>query len=171
MSVEYPSGLGAKGNEGVAGQVASTPGAIGYVELVYATQNKLAYAAVKNGAGAFVLPTPATMTAAGTAALGRMGDDLRATVVAPNAPDAYPIASFSYVLLYDKQANATRGKTLVDFLAWAVHEGQGFAEPLSYAPLPATLVARVDAKLATVVGPDGKPLRAVKPPTASPPTP
>jgi phosphate transport system substrate-binding protein len=159
MSVAFPSGLGAKGNEGVAGQVSSTPGAVGYVELVYAVQNRLAYAAVRNASGTFVLPTPASITAAGSSALAKMPDDLRASAVSAPAPDAYPIASFTYVLLYDKQNSLARGKTLVDFLAWAAHEGQAFTEPLSYAPLPANLVARIDAKLAGVVGPDGKPLR------------
>jgi phosphate transport system substrate-binding protein len=176
MSVAFPSGLGAKGNEGVAGQVAGTPGAIGYVELVYAVQNKLSYAAVKNGTGAFVLPTPASITAAGSVA--HMPDDLRGSAVASSAPAAYPIASFTYILLYDKQTDAARGKVLVDFLAWAVHEGQAFTEPLSYAPLPANLVPRIDAKLAAVLGPDGKPLRPLvkanvpaAAPTPGPPAP
>jgi phosphate transport system substrate-binding protein len=163
MSVSFPSGLGAKGNEGVAGQVSSTPGAVGYVELVYAVQNKLAYASVKNASGAFVAPTPASITAAGAAAAAKIPDDLRGSAVNAGAPDAYPIAAFTYVLLYAKQTDAAKGKALVDFLSWATHEGQTLAEPLSYAPLPLALVAKVDAKLAQVEGPDGKPFKAAKP--------
>ena len=100
MSVSFPSGLGAKGNEGVAGQVSSTPGAVGYVELVYAAQNKLPYAAVRNAAGAFVMPTPSAITAAGAGALAGMPDDLRATLADSRSADAYPIAGYTYVLLY-----------------------------------------------------------------------
>src|SRR6185369_1971710 len=105
MSVSFPSGLGAKGNEGVAGQVSSTPGAIGYVELVYAVQNKLSYAAVKNPSGAFVMPTPASITAAGAAAVAKIPDDLRGSVVDVQAPDAYPISAFTYIVLYAKQSD------------------------------------------------------------------
>jgi phosphate transport system substrate-binding protein len=163
MSVSFPSGLGAKGNEGVAGQVSTTPGAIGYVELVYAVQNKLSFAAVRNGAGGFVLPTPETITAAGAGALAKMPADMRGSAVDAQGATAYPIAGFTYILLYAKQTDAARGKTLVDFLTWAIHEGQAFAEPLSYAPLPPSLVPRVDAMLAAVTGPDSKPIRAPRP--------
>ena len=163
MSVSFPSGLGAKGNEGVTGQVSSTPGAIGYVELVYAVQNKLSYASIKNAAGAFVAPTPASITAAGAAAAPKLADDLRGSAVNPSAADAYPIAAFTYIILYAKQTDAAKGKALVDFLSWATHEGQALAEPLSYAPLPLPLVAKVDAKLASVTGPDGKSFTSAKP--------
>ena len=163
MSVSFPSGLGAKGNEGVAGQVSTTPGAVGYVELVYAVQNKLAYAAVRNAAGAFVMPTPASITAAGTGALARMPEDLRGSAVDALGADAYPISGFTYILLYAKQTDAARGKALVDFLTWSLHEGQAFAEPLSYAPLPPSLVARIDARLAAITGPDGKPVGSPRP--------
>ncbi|APR74802.1 Phosphate ABC transporter, periplasmic phosphate-binding protein PstS [Minicystis rosea] len=161
MSVAFPSGLGAKGNEGIAGQVSSTPGAIGYVEIVYAVQNKLTVAALRNAAGAFVLPTPSSVTAAGATA--RMPADLRGSAVDATGVEAYPISGFSYVLLYKKQSDEQRGRALVGFLSWAVHEGQRFAEPLSYARLPAELVTRVDAGLAQVVGPDDRPLLAGKP--------
>jgi phosphate transport system substrate-binding protein len=163
MSVSFPSGLGAKGNEGVAGQVSSTPGAVGYVELVYAVQNKLSYASVKNAAGAFVTPSPASITHAGAGAAPNMPEDMRGSAVNPQGEGAYPIAGFTYILLYSKQTDAARGKALVDFLSWAIHEGQAFAEPLSYAALPASLVPKIDAKLAAVSGPDGKPVRAAKP--------
>jgi phosphate transport system substrate-binding protein len=159
MSVEFPSGLGAKGNEGVAGQIASMPGTLGYVELVYAVQNKLSYAAVGNAAGAFVMPSPASITAAGEGAIAGMTDDLRASVASSPGEGAYPVAGFTYVVLQARQADVAKGKALVDFLGWAVREGQTFAEPLSYAPLPAALVPRVEAKLAAITGPDGRPLR------------
>jgi phosphate transport system substrate-binding protein len=161
MSVAFPVGLGAKGNEGIAGQVSSTPGAIGYVELVYAVQNKLAYAAVKNASGAFVLPASESVTAAGAGA--KMPADLRGSAINAAGPAAYPIAGFSYVLLYKKQTDEQRGRALVGFLSWALHQGQAFAEPLSYAKLPAEVAARATAALATVVGPNDQPLLAGKP--------
>jgi phosphate transport system substrate-binding protein len=163
MSVAFPSGLGAKGNEGIAGQVSSTPGAIGYVELVYAVQNKLAYAAVKNAAGAFVMPTSESVMAAGAGAAAKMPDDLRGSAINVAAPAAYPISGFSYVLLYRKQTDEQRGRALVGFLSWALDRGQAFAEPLSYAKLPAEVAARATAALASVVGPNDRPLLAGKP--------
>jgi phosphate transport system substrate-binding protein len=163
MSVAFPAGLGAKGNEGIAGQVASTPGAVGYVELVYAVQNKLSYAAVQNAGGAFVLPTSESVKEAGAAAAPRMPEDLRGGAVNMPGAGAYPISGFTYVLLYKQQPDAARGRALVGFLSWAAHQGQAFAEPLSYATLPAAVVAKVDAQLGGVVGPDGKALLAAKP--------
>jgi phosphate transport system substrate-binding protein len=160
MSVSWPSGLGAKGNEGVAGQVSTMPGAIGYVELVYAAQNKLAYATVRNAAGRFVAPTVESIAAAGVAAMDAMPDDLRGVAVAAPGPDAYPISAFSYLLLPGTVADPARGKALVELASWAVHDGQGFVEALSYARLPPALVKRIDAKLAAVAGPDGRPLLA-----------
>jgi phosphate transport system substrate-binding protein len=158
MSVAFPSGLGAKGNEGVAGQVAGTPGAIGYVELVYAVQSKLPQAALRNAAGAFVLPTPESITAAGAAAALRMPDDLRGSVVNAEGEGAYPIVGLSYVLLRERQDDPARGRALVGFLRWAIHDGQSFAHALHYAPLPPGLVKRIDDKLARIAGPDDRPL-------------
>src|SRR6185437_13634354 len=106
MSVDFPTGMGAKGNEGVAGQVASARGTIGYVELVYAVQNELPYAAVRNGAGAFVMPGPASIAAAGQAALAATPDDLRISAVAAPGAAAYPITAFAFVVLYGEQADA-----------------------------------------------------------------
>jgi phosphate transport system substrate-binding protein len=157
-SVSWPGGMGAKGNEGVSAAVASTPGAIGYVELAYAVENKLAFASIRNKAGQFVTPTVASTTAAGAAAAAHMPDDLRVSIVDPDGDGAYPIAGFTYVLLYAEQKDATKGKALVDFLSWATHDGQRLAAGLSYAALPAAVVEKVDAKLASVKGPDGKPL-------------
>jgi phosphate transport system substrate-binding protein len=149
--VQWPTGLGAKGNEGVAGQVKQTPGAIGYAELAYATQNKLATAAVTNAAGEAVAPTIASVTAAAAGAAANLppNTDYRVSIV--NAPGAgvYPISSFTWLILYEKQTDATKGKKLVDFLRWALTEGQGMAAPLDYAPLPdamrSALVSRLSA--------------------------
>lgn len=157
-SVNWPSGLGAKGNEGVSGQVSSTPGAIGYVELVYAAQNKLSYAALKNASGAFVMPSLESITAAGASALARMPEDFRISIVNAEGEKAYPISGFTYLLVYKEQKDAAKGKALVDFLKWSVHDGQKLTNDLHYAPLPDDLVKKIDAKIATITGPDGKPL-------------
>jgi phosphate transport system substrate-binding protein len=158
MSVSFPSGLGAKGNEGVAGQVSTMPGAVGYVELVYAVQNKLSYAAIRNASGRFVMPTVQSIAAAGAAAAAAMPDDLRGVAVAAPGPDVYPVSAFSYLLVQGRQRDPVRGKALVELASWAVHAGQDFVEGLDYARLPPTLVERIDGKLATVTGPDGRPL-------------
>jgi phosphate transport system substrate-binding protein len=162
-SVNWPSGLGAKGNEGVSAQVSSTPNAIGYVELAYATQNKLSYAAIKNQAGKFVLPSIESTTAAGAGAAAKMPDDLRITIVNAEGEGSYPIAGFTYVLLYKEQKDAAKGKALVDFLKWAAHDGQRLTNDLHYAPLPKEVADKVDAKLAGITGPDGKALLAAAP--------
>jgi phosphate transport system substrate-binding protein len=155
-SVNWPSGLGAKGNEGISGQVSSTPGAIGYVELVYASQNKLSYASMKNAAGKFVAPTLESVTAAGASGLAKMPDDLRVSIVNAEGEGAYPIAGFTYLLLFKEQKDAAKGKALTDFVAWSLHDGQKLTQALSYAPLPDALVKKADARLHSVVGPDGK---------------
>ena len=155
-SVSWPSGLGAKGNEGISGQVSSTPGAIGYVELVYAAQNKLSYASMKNAAGKFVMPTLESVTAAGASALAKMPEDLRVSIVNAGGDAAYPISGFTYMLLFKEQKDAVKGKALVSFLAWSLHEGQKATQALNYAPLPDELVKKADAKLHLVTGPDGK---------------
>ena len=149
--VQWPVGLGAKGNEGVAGQVKQSPGAIGYIELAYASQNKLPTAHVKNVQGEFVAPSIASVTAAAAGASSALPatTDYRISIV--NAPGAgvYPIASFTWIILYQKQADAAKGKLLVDFLKWALTDGQAMEAPLDYAPLPeamrAPLLARVGA--------------------------
>jgi len=149
--VQWPVGLGAKWNEGVAGQVKQTPGAIGYVELAYATQNKMNMASVKNAAGEFVAPSIASVTAAAAGAAGKLPPttDYRVSIV--NAPGAgvYPISSFTWIIAYVKQADAAKGKKLTDFLRWALTEGQGMESSLDYAPLPegmrTALLTRVDS--------------------------
>jgi len=149
--VQWPVGLGAKGNEGVAGQVKQTPGAIGYVELAYATQNKMNMASVKNANGEFVAPSIASVTAAAAGAAAKLPPttDYRISIV--NAPGAgvYPISSFTWIIAYAKQADAAKGKKLTDFLRWALSEGQGMESSLDYAPLPegmrTALLTRVDS--------------------------
>ncbi|MBI3792164.1 MAG: phosphate ABC transporter substrate-binding protein PstS [Gemmatimonadetes bacterium] len=147
--VKWPVGIGGKGNEGVAGQVKQIPGAIGYVELVYARQNKLAYAHVKNAAGAYVEPTIASVTAAAAAiAKGLPKDtDFRLSIVNPGGKDAYPIASMTWLLVYEQQGNAAKGKQLVDFLKWMLVYGQKSAPALDYAPLPAPIVKQLQDRI------------------------
>lgn len=136
MSVKWPAGigLGAKGSVGVAGQVKQLPGAIGYVELAYADQNKMPYADVKNASGNFVSPTPESVSAA--LATAKVPDDFRFSMVNAPGDKAYPIAGPSWVLVYERQKNSDNGKKLVAFLKWAVTDGQKLTPDLDYAPLP-----------------------------------
>jgi len=159
VSVNWPVGVGAKGNEGVTGQVKSTPYSIGYVELIYADQNKLPYAVVKNSAGEFVKPSLESITAAAAGASGQIPDDLRVSITNSPGKDAYPISSFTYFLVYKNQDDATKGKALVNFLWWALHDGEGMAKPLLYAPLPPEVVSRAEAKIKTITH-NGQALRA-----------
>ena len=140
-SVNWPAGIGGKGNEGVSGQVKQTPGALGYVELIYAIQNKMPYADVKNAAGQFVKPTIESVTAAfGTA---NIPDDFRFSMTNAPGNDAYPIAGATWLLVYEQQKDAAKGKKLVEFLKWALTKGEGMAKDLNYAPLPGDLQQRV----------------------------
>ena len=144
-SVKWPAGLGGKGNEGVTGLIKSTPGAVGYVELAYAMQNKLATAAIKNKDGNFIKPT---IEATSDAAAGvPMPADFRVSITDASGKGAYPIASFTYLLVYKDQTNKEKGTALVGFLRWAVTDGEKFAAPLDYAPLPAPVVTKVQAAI------------------------
>ncbi len=144
-SVKWPTGLGAKGNEGVTGLVKSTPGSIGYVELAYANQNKLAMATLQNRDGSWVKPS---LESTSEAAAGvTLPDDYRVSITDAPGKNAYPIASFTYLLVYKDQPDAAKGDALVKFLWWAVHEGQAVAAPLDYAPLPKAVVAKVEKTL------------------------
>ncbi len=140
-SVKWPTGLGAKGNEGVTGQVKQLPGALGYIELAYAVQNKLPYASVKNAAGSFIVPSIASVTAA--LASARIPDDFRFSMVNPPGEKAYPIAGATWLLVYQQQKDAEKGKKIVEFLKWAIAHGEQMAESLDYAPLPENVQARV----------------------------
>jgi len=140
-AVKWPSGLGAKGNEGVAGQVKQLPGAIGYVELAYARQNKLAAAALKNSAGKFVA---ASLESVGEAlAAAKIPEDFRFSMVNPPGEKVYPIAGATWLLVYEKQQDAAKGKKLVEFLGWALTKGEAMASSLDYAPLPDAVRERV----------------------------
>jgi len=146
-SVKFPVGMGAKGNEGVAGQLKITPGTVGYVELAYAKQTGLAFAAIKNSTGSFVEPALAGISAAAASVATSMPEDMRVSIVDAPGDAAYPISAFTYILVYEEQADAAKGKALAQFLWWAVHEGQTFGADLHYAPLPAELVTKVEGKL------------------------
>ncbi len=140
-SVKWPTGLGAKGNEGVAGQVKQLEGAIGYVELAYARQNKLTYATIKNQAGEWISPSIESVTAAlGSAEIPA---DFRFSMVNPPGKEAYPIAGATWLLVYEQQKDPVKGKKLVEFLAWALTKGEPMAASLDYAPLPESLRQRV----------------------------
>jgi len=140
-SVNWPAGIGGKGNEGVSGQVKQTPGALGYVELIYAIQNKLPYSDVKNSAGAFVKPTIDSVTAA--LATANIPDDFRFSMTNAPGKDAYPIAGATWLLVYQQQKDPAKGKKLVEFLKWAAKDGEKMAKDLDYAPLPETVQERV----------------------------
>jgi phosphate transport system substrate-binding protein len=157
-SPSWPVGLGGKGNEGVTGQVKSTPNTIGYVELAYAVQNNLPVAQVKNASGSFIAPSIDSVTAAAAASAASMPEDLRVSITNASGAQAYPISSYTYILVYKDQKDAAKGKALVDFLWWGLHDGEAFAKPLQYAPLPADVVKRAEAKISSVTA-GGKPLR------------
>ncbi len=140
-SVNWPTGIGGKGNEGVAGQIKQTPGAIGYVELIYAIQNKMPYAEVKNAAGEFVKPTLESVTAA--LAMADIPEDFRFSMTNASGKDAYPIAGATWLLVYQQQKDANKGKKLVEFLKWALTDGEKMAKDLQYAPLPESVQQRV----------------------------
>jgi phosphate transport system substrate-binding protein len=160
-SVNWPVGLGGKGNEGVSGQVKSTPGAIGYVELAYAIKNNLPAPMVRNAAGKFVQPSISSTTAAAAGAAKNMPSDFRVSLTNPPGDDAYPIASFTWLLVYKNQADEPKGKALVKFLWWAIHDGEKYTSDLLYAPLPAPVVKLIDAKIYQITY-QGKPLLAAR---------
>jgi phosphate transport system substrate-binding protein len=140
-SVNWPIGLGGKGNEGVSGQVKQTPGALGYVELIYAIQNKMPYADIKNSAGEFVRPTLGSVTAA--IATANIPDDFRFSMTNAPGKDSYSIAGATWLLVYEQQKDPAKGKKLVEFLKWALTKGEKMAKDLDYAPLPPQLRDRV----------------------------
>src|SRR5438128_8152947 len=139
-SVNWPVGLGGKGNEQVAGLVKQTPGAIGYVELIYAMQNKISYGSVQNAAGKFITASTESVTAAAAEAAKKMPPDFRVSITNAPGDGAYPISSFTWLLLYETPQDKALGKVMVDFMNWALTDGQKFAPDLGYAPLPASVV-------------------------------
>jgi phosphate transport system substrate-binding protein len=149
-SVKFPAGLGAKGNEGVAGQLKTTPFSIGYLELAYAKQTGTTYATLRNQAGKFVEPSLQGISAAAASVGASLPDDMRVSIVNAPGEDAYPISAFTYLLVYQQQADPVKGKALAKFLWWAIHEGQRMGPPLYYATVPAEIVTKVEAKLKTL---------------------
>ena len=144
-SVSWPVGIGAKGNEGVAGMVRQMDGAIGYVELIYALQNKISFGPVQNTAGNFVKASLESTTAA--ASMKTMPPDFRVSITHPPGKDSYPIASFTWLLIPAHSKDPAKGKILTDFLTWMLDNGEGMAKDLNYAPLPASVAEKVRAKI------------------------
>jgi phosphate transport system substrate-binding protein len=149
-SLKWPSGTGAKGNEGVIRQVKSVPGSLGYSELTYAVANRLPVALIRNKAGRFVEPNLESTTAAANGALGSIPADFRASLTDAPGEASYPIVSFTWALVYQEQPDETKGKALVNFLWWAMRDGQVYARDLNYAPLPLSVASRVEARLQEV---------------------
>jgi len=150
--IAWPVGLGGKGNEGVSGQVKQTKGSIGYVELAYAKQNNLQYAAIRNSAGNFVLPSPESMTAAasGVAEALPANTDYRISIVNSGGAESYPITSFTWILVYQQQTDSVKARKLTDFLKWALSEGRKQAAALDYAPLPDLMSTRLTTRLDSI---------------------
>ncbi|HLP15486.1 MAG TPA: phosphate ABC transporter substrate-binding protein PstS [Bacteroidota bacterium] len=157
-SVNWPLGLGGKGNEGVAGQVKQIEGSIGYVELAYAVKNNLPYASVKNQDGQFVKPSLESVTSAATGEAKKMPSDLRASITNAAGKNSYPISGFTWLLIYKDQKDQTKGKAIVNFLKWAFTDGQKYAAGLYYAPLPKEVVKLCEGKIASITF-QGKPIR------------
>ncbi len=146
-SVNWPVGLGGKGNEGVAGTVRQTPGSIGYVELTYALQNKMPISPIKNQAGNFIEPSIESVTAAAAGALATIPEDLRYSITNSPGEKAWPVSGTTWAVVYQDMPAGPERKAVAGFLRWAIRDGQAFAGPLDYAPLPAELVQRASAKL------------------------
>ena len=149
-SVNWPTGIGGKGNEGVAGLVTQTPGSIGYVELIYAVQNKIAYGSVMNMSGEFVKASEKSVTAAAAAAANSMPPDFRVSITNAPGQGVYPISSFTWLLLYENPKDKAQGKVMTDFMKWMLSDGQKFAGELGYAPLPEPVIKMELAALTKV---------------------
>src|SRR5262249_6435571 len=139
-AVNWPVGIGGRGNEGGSGLVSQTPGSLRYVELIYALQNKIAFGTVQNMDGEFVKASVASVTAAASAAAGQMPPDFRVSITNAPGKGVYPISSFTWLLLYESPKDKAQSKVMVDFVKWALGDGQKFAPDLGYAPLPANVV-------------------------------
>jgi phosphate transport system substrate-binding protein len=154
-AVEWPAGLGAKGNEGVAGMLQKTQGTIGYTELSYSKQGNMSVAAIQNSSGNFVEPSIASVTQSANV---EVPADTRVSLVNTKSPNGYPISGFTWILLWQNQKDEAKGKQLVDLAWWMTHEGQQFAEALHYAPLPQSVIPQVEKLIASVQS-NGKALR------------
>jgi phosphate transport system substrate-binding protein len=140
-SVNWPVGLGGKGNEGVTGLIKQTPNSVGYVELIYAVQNKIEYGSVKNSSGTFIKADLAGVSAAAAGAAKTMPDDFRVSITDAPGKTAYPISSFTWLLIPAKFSDAGKREAVKDFLKWMLADGQNYAEQLSYAKLPKEVIA------------------------------
>jgi phosphate transport system substrate-binding protein len=149
-SVNWPVGLGGKGNEGVAGQVKNIKYSIGYVELAYAHENNLPFASLKNSSGSFVVPSIASTTAAAAGAAKNMPSDFRISLVNQPGKDAYPIVGFTWLLVYEQQKDPAKGKKLVEFLNWELKHGQKMASAILYAPLPGNVAKMVEKEIKSI---------------------
>ncbi|MGA2897055.1 MAG: phosphate ABC transporter substrate-binding protein PstS [Acidobacteriaceae bacterium] len=149
-AVKWPAGIGAKGNEGVAGMVRQTPGSLGYVELIYALSNNMSYGAVKNAAGKFLQGSPEGVTAAAAAASKTMPADYRVSITSAPGAASYPISSFTYLLIPLKFADPAKGAAVKEFLNWMLEHGESEAAGMHYAPLPAQVQAMVKKTIATI---------------------
>ncbi len=153
-SVQWPGDIGGEGNEGVANQVKQNTGAIGYVEVAYAIQSNMTWAAIQNTSGKFIEPTLAAISAA---AIGvTLPDDMKILIDNSDNPDSYPISGFSWVLVYQKQAKQSIGQALVSYLWWSIHDGQQYSEALKYARLPDAVVTKAEAQIRSITGCDGR---------------
>lgn len=150
-SVNWPVGLGGKGNEGVAGLVKQSEGAVGYVELAYAVKNNLPYASLRNKAGKFVEPTFDAVSAAAAGSIKNMPEDLRVSLTDAEGNDSYPISGFTWLLIYQSGKDKEKSVAIVKFLRWALADGQSYARDLYYAPLPKQVVKMCDRKISSIV--------------------
>ena len=153
-SVQWPTGIGERGNEGVSGHIKQTPGAIGYVELAYVKQNRLSAAALQNASGEFVEPSAASATAAAEAAIAKLpaNSDYRVSIVNSPGAQTYPITSFTWFLVYAKMSDVSKAKKLDAFMRWALTDGQKNAAALDYAPLPPALAASLTSRIDSIAG-------------------
>jgi phosphate transport system substrate-binding protein len=149
-SPNWPVGVGGKGNEGVSGLVTQQPGSIGYVELIYAVQNKISYGQVQNANGEFVKASVESVTAAAAAAAANMPADFRVSITNAAGPGAYPISSFTWLLFYENPTDKAQSQAMVDFMKWALTEGQKYCAELGYAPLPASVIELETAAVAKI---------------------
>ncbi len=149
-SVNWPVGLGGKGNEGVTGQIKNAPNSIGYVELIYAVSNNIPYGSVKNSSGNFVKADLVSVSAAAAAVAKTMPDDFRVSITNPPGNTAYPIASFTWLLIPEKFSDAAKRDAIKGFLSWMLEDGQNYTEQLSYARLPKEVIAKEKEALAKI---------------------
>ena len=149
-AVNWPTGIGQKGNEGIAGMVRQSPNAFGYVELIYAVQNKMSYGSVKNASGKYVKGSTDSVTAAAAGAAKNMPADYRISITNAPGADAYPISSFSWLLIPTHAADASKTKALVEFIGWVLDHGEGEAAALTYAPLPKQVSDMVRKSITTI---------------------